>query len=145
MSEVDVGKLRTQPSEIFEALVDGIEDYAIVMLDPDGFVLSWNSGAQRIKQYESNEILGRHFSCFYTEDDVANRVPELQLVEARRSVLAGLLGDWDPDRDSELGALVAKLSRELCGGDSDNPDRPERPGRDRPSSGDPSAEDPTAA
>jgi PAS domain S-box-containing protein len=85
MSEVDVGKLRTQPSEAFEALVDGIEDYAIVMLDPDGFILSWNSGAQRIEQYESNEILGRHFSCFYTEDDVANRVPELQLVEARRS------------------------------------------------------------
>jgi hypothetical protein len=68
-----------------------------------------------------------------------------RLVEARRSVLAGLLGDWDPDHDSELGALVAKLSRELCGGDSDHPDRPERPGRDRPSSGDPSAEDPTAA
>jgi PAS domain S-box-containing protein len=84
MSEADVDKLRAQPSEAFEALVDGIEDYAIVMLDPDGFVLSWNSGAQRIEQYESKDILGQHFSCFYTQEDVANRVPELELIEARR-------------------------------------------------------------
>jgi PAS domain S-box-containing protein len=85
MSEVDVDTLRAQPGEAFEALVDGIEDYAIVMLDPDGLVLSWNSGAQRIAQNESKDILGRHFSCFYTEQDAANRVPELELVEARRS------------------------------------------------------------
>jgi PAS domain S-box-containing protein len=82
---VDLSKLRTQPSEAYEALVDGIEDYAIVMLDPEGLVLSWNSGAQRIKQYDRDEILGRHFSCFYTPDDVANQVPERELVEARSS------------------------------------------------------------
>ena len=64
MSEVDVDTLRAQPGEAFEALVDGIEDYAIVMLDPDGLVLSWNSGAQRIAQNESKDILGRHFSCY---------------------------------------------------------------------------------
>lgn len=82
---MDLSKLRTQPSEAYEALVDGIEDYAIVMLDPEGLVLSWNSGAQRIKQYDRDEILGRHFSCFYTPDDVANQVPERELVEARSS------------------------------------------------------------
>ncbi len=85
MTGVDRNKLRTQPSEAYEALVDGIEDYAIVMLDPDGLVLSWNSGAQRIKQYDRDEILGRHFSCFYTPDDVTNRVPERELVEARQN------------------------------------------------------------
>jgi PAS domain S-box-containing protein len=83
MVEIEPG-IQTLPSEAFEALVDGIEDYAIVMLDPDGFILSWNSGARRIKQYDQQEILGRHFSCFYTEDDVANRVPERELVEARQ-------------------------------------------------------------
>jgi EmrB/QacA subfamily drug resistance transporter len=73
-----------------------------------------------------------------------------RLVEARRTVLAGLLGDWDTDHDSELGVLVAKLSRELCGGDDDRPDRPDRPEkgergeRKPPSAGDPPAEDPSA-
>lgn len=85
MARVNLSKLRTQPSEAYEALVDGIEDYAIVMLDPEGLVLSWNSGAQRIKQYDRDEILGRHFSCFYTPDDVANQVPERELVEARQN------------------------------------------------------------
>ncbi|HUP81940.1 MAG TPA: PAS domain S-box protein, partial [Pirellula sp.] len=50
-------------------LVDSIEDYAIYMLDPNGFVTSWNSGAQRIKGYSAEEIVGEHFSRFYTSDD----------------------------------------------------------------------------
>jgi PAS domain S-box-containing protein len=83
MAEIDIREVRPQPSEAFEALVDGIEDYAVAMLDTDGFILSWNSGAQRIKQYERHEILGRHFSCCYTAEDIAKRVPERELIEAR--------------------------------------------------------------
>ena len=79
-----MGALKTQPSEAFEALVDSIEDYAIVMLDPDGLIQSWNSGAQRIAGYEDGEILGRHFACLYTEDDIASGIPERELTEARR-------------------------------------------------------------
>jgi len=79
-----LGALKTQPSEAFEALVDSIEDYAIVMLDPDGLIQSWNSGAQRIAGYEDGEILGRHFACLYTEDDIASGIPERELTEARR-------------------------------------------------------------
>jgi PAS domain S-box-containing protein len=80
-----LGALKTQPSEAFEALVDSIEDCAIVMLGPDGLIQSWNSGAQRIAGYESGEILGRHFACLYTEDDIAGGIPGRELTEARRN------------------------------------------------------------
>jgi PAS domain S-box-containing protein len=56
-------------------LVDSIKDYAIFMLDPDGRVTSWNSGAQRIKGYRRDEILGRNFGKFYTDEDRAAGVP----------------------------------------------------------------------
>ena len=53
----------------FRLLVNSVGDYAIFMLDPDGRVASWNAGTQRIKGYGDEEILGRHFSCFYTRED----------------------------------------------------------------------------
>src|SRR5580704_12458750 len=56
-------------------LVDAITDYAIYMLDPDGYVVSWNTGAQRFKGYDAAEILGEHFSRFYTESDRAAGLP----------------------------------------------------------------------
>jgi PAS domain S-box-containing protein len=57
--------------EQFRLLVQGVTDYAIYMLTPDGSVSSWNAGAQRIKGYEPAEIIGQHFSQFYTEEDRA--------------------------------------------------------------------------
>jgi PAS domain S-box-containing protein len=59
----------------YRLLVDAITDYAVYMLDIDGRVASWNAGAQRIKGYEAHEILGQHFSCFYTAEDRALGVP----------------------------------------------------------------------
>jgi PAS domain S-box-containing protein len=59
----------------FRLLVEGVVDYALYMLDPNGIVTSWNIGGQRIKGYSPQEILGRHFSCFYTETDRANGKP----------------------------------------------------------------------
>ena len=53
----------------FRLLVDAVTDYAIYMLDPAGHVASWNTGAKRFKGYEADEIIGRHFSVFYTEED----------------------------------------------------------------------------
>ncbi len=70
--------------ERFRLLVEGVSDYAIYMLDPEGFVTNWNSGAQRIKGYAPGEIIGRHFSMFYTEEDKAAGLPELSLETARR-------------------------------------------------------------
>jgi len=69
----------------FQLLVDAISDHAICMLDPDGVVVSWNAGVQRIKGYGSGEIIGRHFSCFFTPEDRAAGVPARILSEARRA------------------------------------------------------------
>jgi PAS domain S-box-containing protein len=59
-----------QSEERFRLLVQGVKDYAIFMLDDQGRVSTWNLGAQRIKGYEEMEILGEHFSVFYTDEDV---------------------------------------------------------------------------
>jgi PAS domain S-box-containing protein len=67
----------------FRLLVQGVTDYAIYMLDPDGYVTNWNAGAQHIKGYVAYEIVGQHFSRFYVEDDVAAGIPEKALAAAR--------------------------------------------------------------
>lgn len=69
--------------ERFRLLVDGARDYAIFMLDPAGKVTSWNPGAERIKGYRAEEILGRHFSRFYTQEDIERGKPEHELQVAR--------------------------------------------------------------
>jgi PAS domain S-box-containing protein len=68
-----------QSEELFRLLVSSVRDYAIFMLDPNGNVATWNAGARRIKQYEANEIIGRHFSTFYPEEDVKAGKPEWEL------------------------------------------------------------------
>jgi PAS domain S-box-containing protein len=66
----------------FRLLVDGIEDYGIYMLDPQGRVSSWNPGAKRLNGYETEEIIGQHFSCFYPPEAVAQGQPEQDLNRA---------------------------------------------------------------
>jgi PAS domain S-box-containing protein len=68
----------------FRLLVQGVTDYAIYMLDPQGYVSNWNAGAQRIKGYDQSEIVGRHFSQFYTEEDRATELPRRALETAAR-------------------------------------------------------------
>jgi PAS domain S-box-containing protein len=68
----------------FKLLVQSIVDYAIFMLDPNGRVTSWNPGAERIKGFRTEEILGKHFSVFYTEEDREAGIPERVLETARR-------------------------------------------------------------
>lgn len=70
--------------EQFRLLVQGVTDYAIYLLDPGGFVSNWNPGAQRIKGYRPEEIVGQHFSRFYTEEDRAAGLPERALSIAAR-------------------------------------------------------------
>ncbi|OCK58738.1 PAS domain-containing sensor histidine kinase [Bradyrhizobium sp. LMTR 3] len=67
----------------FRLLVEGVTDYALYMLDPAGIITSWNIGGQRIKGYAPAEIIGQHFSCFYTEVDRANGKPLRALRIAR--------------------------------------------------------------
>jgi len=72
-----------QSEERFRVLVDGLKDHAIFMLDTDGRVTSWNSGAQRITGYQAEEIEGRHFGVFYPQAALDKRLPEQELAMAR--------------------------------------------------------------
>jgi PAS domain S-box-containing protein len=112
----------------FQLLVDSVTDYAIYMLDPTGIVSSWNAGAQRFKGYTQDEILGEHFSRFYTEEDRANGLPRRVLETAAREGKFEAEG-WrlrkdgtrfwahvviDPIRDSGGNLLgFAKITRDL--------------------------------
>ncbi|MBZ5551900.1 MAG: PAS domain S-box protein [Acidobacteriia bacterium] len=92
--------------ERFRLLVESVRDYAIFMLDRTGNVTSWNPGAEHIKGYGAEEIIGRNFSCFYTEADVRAGKPQLQLRTAARE---GWLEDegWRVRKDgSEFWADV---------------------------------------
>jgi PAS domain S-box-containing protein len=68
--------------QMFRMLLDGIKDYAVYMLDSEGRVVSWNAGAVRIKGYQSEEIMGKHVSCFYTAKDRECNHPQKSLQEA---------------------------------------------------------------
>jgi PAS domain S-box-containing protein len=70
--------------EQFRQLVNAVRDYAILLLDPDGTIISWNTGAQRIKGYTADEIIGKHVSTFYPDEDVRAGKIEHELTEARR-------------------------------------------------------------
>ena len=73
-----------QSEETFRLLVASVKDYAIFMLDPEGKVMTWNAGAQRIKGYTAGEIIGRHFSTFYGPEDLESKKPERELEVAKR-------------------------------------------------------------
>jgi PAS domain S-box-containing protein len=69
---------------MFRLLVECVQDYAIFMLDPAGRVASWNLGAQRIKGYQADEIIGKHFSIFYSPEDIRADKPARELIVAAR-------------------------------------------------------------
>nr|WP_253575038.1 PAS domain-containing sensor histidine kinase [Bradyrhizobium japonicum] len=126
------GKKKFEASQSAEGryrmLVEAVTDYAIYMLDPTGIVSSWNPGARRFKGYEESEIIGEHFSRFYTEEDRKSELPRRALETAAREGKFEAEG-WrvrkdgsrfwayviiDPIKDSE-GKLVgyAKVTRDL--------------------------------
>ena len=81
--EADLHEVDAVKSDPFRLLVQSIVDYAIYMLDPKGFVTSWNAGAERIKGFQTEEIVGKHFSTFYTEEDREAGMPRKVLETAR--------------------------------------------------------------
>src|SRR5829696_7513634 len=119
--------LRTDEQR-FRLLIEAVTDYAIYMLDPHGTVTSWNAGAQRFKGYTPDEIIGEHFSRFYTEEDRQTNLPRRALETAVREGRFEQEG-WrvrkdgsrfwahvviDPIRD-EQGILIgfAKITRDI--------------------------------
>src|SRR5256714_1242299 len=79
-----LGEAIKHGGRIYQLMVDAVKDYAIFMLDPAGYIASWNQGAQRIKGYNADEIIGRHFSVFYTEDAIEIGHPQHELEIATR-------------------------------------------------------------
>ena len=73
--------------ELFRLLVETVRDYAIFVLDPDGNVLTWNPGAQAMKGYAKDEIVGKHFSKFYLPEAIQSGWPERELTLDRKSVV----------------------------------------------------------
>jgi PAS domain S-box-containing protein len=73
-----------ETAEQFHILVDSVEEYAIYLLDPNGNIITWNTGAEKIKGYSTEEIIGKNFASFYTADDVAAGKPQRNLREATR-------------------------------------------------------------
>ncbi|AKK00611.1 MULTISPECIES: hybrid sensor histidine kinase/response regulator [Pseudomonas] len=120
---------RINQEQRFRLLIDAVVDYAIYMTDPSGIITSWNSGARRFKGYEEAEILGEHFSRFYTDQDRAAGLPQRALETAVRE--GRFEGEgwrvrkdgtlfWshvviDPIIDSQSGELLgfAKITRDL--------------------------------
>ncbi|MDH0303447.1 MULTISPECIES: ATP-binding protein [unclassified Pseudomonas] len=91
----------------YEQLVQAVVDYAIYMLDPSGHVVSWNAGAERIKGYRADEVIGRHFSVFFTDHDRADGRPERLLQQALARGVAQDEG-WRVRKDgTQFWALAA--------------------------------------
>jgi len=106
LGQADVARRRqdgapTQPEDLFRALVDAVQDYAIFALDPSGNVMTWNPGAERLKGYSAEEITGSHFSRFSTPDDLARNHPDKALGIARAEGRYGEEG-WRVRKDGSL-------------------------------------------
>jgi PAS domain S-box-containing protein len=128
MTEQHTAQLAALESERrFRLLVQGVTDYAIYMLSPEGRITDWNAGAERIKGYTSSEIIGEHFSRFYTPEDIDIGLPDKALATARRDGRYEAEG-WRRRKDGSrfwAGALVdaiydngrligfAKITRDL--------------------------------
>jgi PAS domain S-box-containing protein len=74
-----------QSEERFRLMASGVKDYANVMLDPEGFIASWNEGGERLKGYRAEEIVGQHFSRFYSAADIRKGLPALELKQAKEN------------------------------------------------------------
>ncbi|WP_445571781.1 PAS domain S-box protein [Pseudomonas sp. E102] len=129
MLEKNPKTARIDEDQRFRLLIDAVVDYAIYMTDPSGIIISWNSGARRFKGYEESEILGQHFSRFYTDQDRAAGLPQRALDTAVRE--GRFEGEgwrvrkdgtlfWshvviDPIIDAQSGELLgfAKITRDL--------------------------------
>jgi PAS domain S-box-containing protein len=100
----------------FRLLVEAVTDYAIFMLDTDGKVVSWNPGAHRIKGYAADEIIGRHFSTFYTEHDRQAGLPARVLEQAARTGRCEIEG-WRVRKDGSRfwGSVIVDAIRDPSG------------------------------
>ncbi len=114
-------ELRVQEGDVrFRALVQSVRDYAILMLDPHGYVIEWTEGAERVKGYQAEDVLGKHFAMFFTPEDVADDAPSRELAEATANGRAERYS-WRVRKDGsrfwghEIATAVRGLDGELLG------------------------------
>lgn len=103
-----------ESEERFRLIIEGVKDYAIFMLDPQGYVVSWNTGAERIKGYQPDEIIGEHYSRFYRSEDIQDGIPSRQLKRAASEGKCESDG-WRVRKDGSLfwaSSLLAALRGE---------------------------------
>jgi PAS domain S-box-containing protein len=115
--QLDASSTQLRESEQrFRLLVGAVTDYAIFMLDPDGNIINWNTGAERIKRYRAEEIIGQHFSRFYTETDRQNQIPERMLETAARTGKSEAEG-WRVRKDGSIfwASVVVEAIRDPVG------------------------------
>ncbi|TME08811.1 MAG: PAS domain-containing sensor histidine kinase [Chloroflexi bacterium] len=103
-------------AERFQLLVENVKDYAIFLLDPDGMITSWNSGAARINGYSADEVVGRHLSMFYTPEEIAEGRPQRNLAEAAANGQATDEG-WRVRKDGSryFASVVVTAFRDSAG------------------------------
>src|SRR3954447_13262405 len=83
---------------LYQKMIEEIQDYAIILLEKNGYIQNWNKGAEKIKQYSEEEIIGKHFSIFYLPHDLKNNLPQRLLKEAESTGVAGHEG-WRKRKD----------------------------------------------
>ena len=91
-------KIENNNKNLYHKMIKEIQDYAIILLDKNGFIQNWNKGAEKIKLYTENEILGKHFSVFYLQEDLDNNLPQKLISEAEETGRAGQEG-WRKRKD----------------------------------------------
>ncbi len=98
-----------ESEELFRSLVEGVKDYAIFMLDPEGRVATWNESAERLKGYRAEEIIGKHFSAFYGPEDIAANKPASELAAA---LTTGQLEDegWRVRKNGSLFWAIVSIT-----------------------------------
>ena len=106
-------KLR-ESEEKYRSLIDGVQDYAIFTLDPGGKVASWNAGAERIKGYKAEEIIGQNFSRFYPQADIDEGKPERELHLAATSGRSEI-ENWRVRKDGSRANVVITAARDSSG------------------------------
>jgi PAS domain S-box-containing protein len=84
MAKMNLSKITLEHTSglLWEKMINEVEDYAFILLDPNGIILNWNKGAEKIKGYLKDEIIGKHFSIFYNEEDQRQNVPGTLIQEA---------------------------------------------------------------
>lgn len=123
----DIGTLE-QRTDLYHLMIDEIQDYAIILLDKNGIIRNWNKGAEKIKQYTAEEIIGRHFSTFYLPADLKTNLPQKLMKQAEETGRAAQEG-WRKRKDgsrfwgsititalhNDLGDVIAycKVTRDL--------------------------------